>query len=247
MDTSNQTPSQQRNVDPAETARFADLADTWWDPKGSSRPLHLLNPVRLQYVRDCCGDLRDLQTIDVGCGAGLLSEAMAADGAKVTGLDASPQTLGAARLHLYESALEVDYQEATAEEWAATHAGQYDLVTCMELIEHVPDPRSVMHACARLLRPDGHLVFSTINRTPKAWLLAIVAAEYVLGMLPRGTHDYERLIRPSELAGWGRDAGLELLGLRGLRFNPVNEHVSLERNVDVNYIAHFRHASHDGN
>jgi 2-polyprenyl-6-hydroxyphenyl methylase/3-demethylubiquinone-9 3-methyltransferase len=242
MDSSANPSPSKRNVDPNETERFAALADTWWDPNGSSRPLHLLNPVRLQYVQQCCGDLQDLQVLDVGSGAGLLSEAMAADGARVTGIDASPQTLGAARLHLYQSGLEIDYQESTAEEWAATHAGQYDLVTCMELIEHVPDPASVIAACAQLLSAHGHLVFSTINRTPKAWLLAILAAEYVLGMLPRGTHDYQRLVRPSELASWGRESGLTLTDLRGLSFNPFNEHVSLERNVDVNYIAHFQRA-----
>jgi 2-polyprenyl-6-hydroxyphenyl methylase/3-demethylubiquinone-9 3-methyltransferase len=165
---------------------------------------------------------------------------MAAKGARVTGIDASPHTLHAARLHLHLSALDVDYRDATAEEWAVDHAGQYDVVTCMELIEHVPDPRAVVAACARLARPDGHVVFSTINRTPKAWLLAVVAAEYVLGMLPRGTHDYRKLVRPSELSGWGREAKLILEDLCGLRFNPLLERFSRERSVDVNYLAHFR-------
>lgn len=229
-----------RNVDPRETARFAELADTWWDPHGSSRPLHLLNPVRMEWVRERCGTLGGRQVLDVGCGAGLLSEAMAADGAQVTAIDASPRTLGAARLHLLESGLTVDYQEASAEDWAGAHAASYDVLTCMELIEHVPDPRSLLHACATLLRPGGHLILSTINRTPKAWMLAIVAAEYILGLLPRGTHDYQRLVRPSELAGWARTAGLELHALCGLRFNPFSERFSRERGVDVNYMAHLR-------
>ena len=158
----------------------------------------------------------------------------------VTGIDASAHTLGAARLHLYESGHDIQYVEATAEEWAAQHAARYDIITCMELIEHVPNPRSVLGACARLLRPGGQLVLSTINRTPKAWLLAIVAAEYVLRLLPRGTHDYQRLLRPSELAAWSREFNLQLLDLRGVRFNPVSEQFTMERSVDVNYMAHFQ-------
>lgn len=229
-----------RNVDANETARFAQLADTWWDPNGSSRPLHLLNPVRLQYIAEQCGDLRGKDILDVGCGAGLLSEAMSELGATVTGIDASAHTLGAARLHLYESGQKISYVEATAEEWAEDNSAGYDIVTCMELIEHVPDPELVIAACARLVRPGGHVVFSTINRTPKAWLLAIVAAEYVLGMLPRGTHNYERLVRPSELATWARRAGLRLKDLCGLRFNPLNERFTRERSVDVNYMAYFQ-------
>jgi 2-polyprenyl-6-hydroxyphenyl methylase/3-demethylubiquinone-9 3-methyltransferase len=229
-----------RNVDPHETAQFARLADSWWDPHGSSRPLHLLNPVRLDWIRERCGPLAGQQVLDVGCGAGLLSEAMAADGAAVSAIDASPETLGAARLHLLDSGLQVAYHDATAEEWAAAHGGAYDVITCMELIEHVPDPASLLRACAAMLRPTGHLLLSTINRTPKAWLLAIVAAEYVLGVLPRGTHDYRRLVRPSELAHWARAAGLELHALCGLRFNPLTERLRRERGVDVNYMAHLR-------
>lgn len=231
-----------RNVDPRETARFAQLADTWWDPNGSSRPLHLLNPVRLRYIEQRCGGLRDRRVLDVGCGAGLLSEAMCERGAKVTGIDASPHTLGAARLHLHESGHDIRYVDATAEEWARQHDGGYDIVTCMELIEHVPDPRSMLGACAQLVRPGGHVVLSTINRTPKAWLLAIVAAEYVLRLLPRGTHDYQRLVRPSELSEWARDADLHLTDLCGLRFNPISEQFTRERSVDVNYMAHFQAA-----
>ena len=236
----------ERNVDARETARFATLADTWWDEHGSSRPLHLLNPVRLAYVEERTGPLTGRSILDVGCGAGLLSEAMAARGARVAGIDASPHTLRAARLHLQLSELDVDYREATAEEWAADHAAQYDVVTCMELIEHVPEPRSLVAACAQLARPGGHVVFSTINRTPKAWMLAIVAAEYVLGMLPRGTHDYRRLVKPSELSAWGRAAGLTLEDLCGLRFNPITERFSRERSVDVNYLAHFRRGTDAG-
>jgi 2-polyprenyl-6-hydroxyphenyl methylase/3-demethylubiquinone-9 3-methyltransferase len=229
-----------RNVDPAETARFGELADTWWDPSGPSRPLHLLNPVRLAWVLERSGGVAGRRVLDVGCGAGLLAEALAAAGAQVSAIDASPEALAAARLHRHESGLTVDYQEATAEEWAEGHPGGYDVVTCMELIEHVPDPASLVDACARLLRPGGDLFLSTINRTPKAWLLAVVAAEYVLGMLPRGTHDYRRLVRPSELAAWGRAAGLSLESLCGLRFNPLTERFSRERGVDVNYMAHLR-------
>ena len=229
-----------RNVDPRETERFGALADTWWDPHGPSRPLHLLNPVRLAWVLERTGGVAGREVLDVGCGAGLLSESLAAEGARVTAIDASPEALTAARLHLHESALAVDYHEASAEEWAAQHAAGYDVVTCMELIEHVPDPVSLLGACARLLRPGGHLLLSTINRTPKAWLLAVVAAEYVLGLLPRGTHDYRRLVRPSELAAWARADGLHLEALCGLRFDPLRERFTRERGVDVNYMAHFR-------
>jgi 2-polyprenyl-6-hydroxyphenyl methylase/3-demethylubiquinone-9 3-methyltransferase len=231
-----------RNVDPRETARFARLADTWWDPNGSSRPLHLLNPVRLRYIEQRCGALRGQRILDVGCGAGLLSEAMCEAGALVTGIDASSQTLGAARLHLHDSGHDIHYADATAEEWAEQHGARYDIVTCMELIEHVPDPRSVLSACARLVRPAGHIVLSTINRTPKAWLLAIVAAEYVLDLLPRGTHDYQRLVRPSELDAWARELDLRLLDLCGLQFNPLSEQFSTQGKVDVNYMAHFQAA-----
>ena len=234
-----------RNVDGSETARFAELADIWWDEHGSSRPLHLLNPVRLVYLEERVGAMAGRQVLDVGCGAGLLSEAMASRGARVAAIDASPAVLSAARLHLHVSGLPVDYQEATAEEWAARHGSGYDVVTCMELIEHVPAPRSLVAACAQLVRPGGHVVFSTINRTPKAWLLAVVGAEYVLGMLPRGTHDYRKLVRPSELSAWGRSAGLVLDDLCGLRFNPLTEHFSRERSVDVNYLAHFRRTADD--
>jgi len=229
-----------RNVDPQETARFGALADTWWDPHGPSRPLHLLNPVRLDWVLERSGGVAGREVLDVGCGAGLLSEALAAQEARVTAIDASPEALTAARLHLHDSGLAVDYREATAEEWAARHPGAYDVVTCMELIEHVPDPVSLLAACARALRPGGHLLLSTLNRTPKAWLLAVVAAEYVLGLLPRGTHDYRRLVRPSELAAWARPHGLDLEALCGLRFNPLTERFARERSVDVNYMAHLR-------
>jgi 2-polyprenyl-6-hydroxyphenyl methylase/3-demethylubiquinone-9 3-methyltransferase len=229
-------------VDTAETARFAELADTWWDPNGPSRPLHLMNPVRLDWVLERSGGVAGRRVLDVGCGAGLLAEALAEAGADVSAIDASPETLAAARLHRHESGLAVDYREATAEEWAEDHAGRYDVVTCMELIEHVPDPASLLGACARLVRPGGDVFVSTINRTPKAWLLAVVAAEYVLGMLPRGTHDYRRLVRPSELDAWGRAAGLSLDGLCGLRFDPIAERFSRQRRVDVNYMAHLRRA-----
>ena len=229
-----------RNVDPGETARFGALADTWWDPEGPSRPLHLINPVRLAWMQQRLGTLAGLRVLDVGCGAGLLSEALARAGARVDAIDASPEAIGAARLHLLESGLAVDYHEATAEEWLSDHAAAYDVVACMELAEHVPDPRSLVGACAGLARPGGHVMMSTISRTPKAWLLAVVAAEYVLGLLPRGTHDYRRLIRPSELAAWGREHDLDLLDLRGLWLNPLSGRAGLRRAVDVNYLAHLR-------
>ena len=227
------------NVDPSETARFAALASTWWDPHGASRPLHLINPLRLQYVQRMV-TLEGREVLDVGCGAGLLSEAMALTGANVCAIDAGSEVLEVARLHALESGLTIDYVESTAEQWAREHRARYDVVTCMELIEHVPEPRSLVQACADACRPGGHVFFSTINRTPKAWLLAIFAAEYALGLLPRATHDYQRLVRPSELDEWARASGLTMQAIDGMLFNPVSEQFRLARDVSVNYIAHFR-------
>lgn len=224
------------NVDPAETARFSELASTWWDPNGPSRALHLMNPVRMAYVT-AGNSIAGQQVLDVGCGAGLLSEAMAKADARVTAIDAAPRMVQVAKVHALSSGLDVDYQTSDAETWCEDHAGRYDMVTCMELIEHVPDPASLLRACGLLVRPGGRVMISTINRTPKAWTLAVFAAEYVLGMLPRGTHDYERLVRPSELQQWGREAGLSMTDIRGLEYNLLGARFRLSGDVSVNYIA----------
>ena len=226
------------NVDRDEVAKFSALASRWWDPEGEFRPLHRLNPIRTEYVASHAG-LAGASVLDVGCGGGLLSESLAARGAAVTGIDASADTLAAARAHLEESGLDVDYRTTTAEALAESHPGRFDLVTCMELIEHVPDAPGLVAACARLVRPGGTVVFSTVNRNPKSYALAIVAAEYVLGMLPRGTHDYARFVRPSELAAWGRRAGLRLVDVTGVAWSPFTDRFRLCRDPAVNYLAAF--------
>ena len=226
------------NVDAAEIARFQSAASRWWDPEGEMRPLHELNPVRLAYV-ERSGALRGRSVLDVGCGGGLLSEAMAVAGATVTGLDLASELLEVARLHALESGVSVDYRLETAEAHAQSHAGRYDVVTCMEMLEHVPDPGSVIAALARLVRPGGHVFVSTINRTPRAWLQAVVAAEYVLRLLPRGTHAYDKFIRPSELAAWAREGGLELVDVAGLEYDPFARSARLSSDARVNYLAHL--------
>jgi len=226
------------NVDRDEVAKFSALASRWWDPEGEFRPLHRLNPIRTEYVARHA-DLAGASVLDVGCGGGLLSESLAARGATVIGIDASEDTLAAARAHLEESDLDVDYRATTAEALSGSHPGRFDLVTCMELIEHVPDAAGLVAACARLVRPGGMVVFSTINRNPKSYALAIVAAEYVLGMLPRGTHDYARFVRPSELAAWGRMAGLRLVDVTGVAWSPLTDRFRLRRDPAVNYLAAF--------
>ena len=226
------------NVDDAEVARFSALASRWWDPDGELRPLHRLNPVRTEYVADRV-DLAGAKVADVGCGGGLLSESLAAHGAAVLGIDASSEAVAVARAHLEGSGLDVEYRATTAEALADTLPGRFDLVTCMELIEHVPDGAALVAACARLARPGGTVVFSTISRTPKAYALAIVAAEYVLGMLPRGTHDYARFVRPSELARWGRNANLRLTDVTGVKWSALANRFRLERDPAVNYLATF--------
>ncbi len=224
------------NVNPAETAKFDRLASRWWDDEGESRPLHDLNPVRLAYVAERA-NLRSARVLDVGCGGGILSEAMAAAGANVTGIDLAPRVLEVARLHLLESGHTVDYREISAEALAEESPGTFDAITCMEMLEHVPDPASIIAACARLLKPGGRLFVSTLNRTPAAFALAIAGAEYALKLLPRGTHHYAQFIRPSELARCLRASGFELEDLRGLAYNPFSRRARLISNTSVNYLA----------
>src|SRR5882724_7357692 len=224
------------NVNPAETAKFDRLAARWWDTNGESRPLHDLNPARLNYIAERIR-LRGAQVLDVGCGGGILSEALAAAGADVTGIDLAPRVLEVARLHLHESGQKVDYREISAEALAAEMPAMFDAITCMELLEHVPDPGSVISACAALLKPGGCLFLSTLNRTPAAFALAIVGAEYALNLLPRGTHHYAQFIRPSELAASLRGAGLELEDLSGLAYNPLMRRARILQSTQVNYLA----------
>jgi len=232
-----QTETPINNVDPAEIAKFEALAARWWDPNSEFRPLHQINPLRLDFIDDIVG-LADKRVVDIGCGGGILAESMAARGAQVTAIDLGEAPLAVARLHLLESGQQVDYQCISAEDLATQQAGGFDVVTCMEMLEHVPDPASTIAACAKLLKPGGHAFFSTINRNPKSYLLAIVGAEYLLRLLPRGTHDYARFIRPSELGQWARQAGLEAHQIIGMSYNPLTRHYRLGGDVDVNYILH---------
>ena len=225
------------NADQGELEKFSQLAHRWWDPSSDFKPLHDINPLRLQWIDDRCG-LAGKRVLDVGCGGGLLSEGMCEKGATVTGIDLSDKALSVARLHLLESGHQVDYRKIAAEELTAECAGSYDVVTCMEMLEHVPDPASTVAACAALAGPGGHVFFSTINRNPKAYLLAVIGAEYVLRMLPRGTHDYARFIKPSELLRWARRVGLDALELRGMNYNPFGGRYTLGRDTDVNYLLH---------
>jgi 2-polyprenyl-6-hydroxyphenyl methylase/3-demethylubiquinone-9 3-methyltransferase len=223
------------NADPAELAKFGELAHRWWDPLGEFRPLHEINPLRLGWI-ESRAPLAARDVLDVGCGGGILAEAMARRGARVTGIDLSEKPLRVAQLHLLESAQQVRYELAAAEDYAERHPGSFDVVTCMELLEHVPDPASTVAACARLLRPGGRAFFSTINRNPKAYLFAVIGAEYVLKLLPRGTHDYARFIRPSELAQWCRAAGLRAAEMTGMTYNPLTRRYRLEPDSSVNYL-----------
>ncbi len=225
------------NVDHGEINKFEELASRWWDPHSEFKPLHDINPLRLDYI-DQRADIKGKKVLDVGCGGGILAESMALRGAEVTGIDMGEAPLEVARLHMLESGAELEYRQITAEAIAEEMPGQFDVVTCMEMLEHVPDPGSVIAACARLVKPGGQLFFSTINRNPKAYLFAIVGAEYLLRMLPKGTHEFAKFIRPSELEGWTRSAGLELRDLTGMSYNPFSQKYSLGRDLDVNYMAH---------
>ncbi len=223
------------NADPAELDKFGDLAHRWWDPNSEFKPLHDINPLRLDWIDAAIG-LSGKHVLDVGCGGGLLSEGMAARGAKVTGIDLSEKPLGVARLHLLESGQKVDYRKISAEQMAAEMPGAFDAVTCLEMLEHVPDPASIVASCARLVKPGGQVFFSTINRNPKAYLFAVIGAEYVLQMLPRGTHDFARFIKPSEMTRWCKQSGLEPDELTGMTYNPLTRHYALGRDTDVNYL-----------
>ncbi len=231
----------QANVDPAEVAKFEALATSWWDTEGESKPLHDLNPIRLGYIEQRC-QLNDKHVIDVGCGGGILSEALAKSGAHVTGIDMGKMPLDIAKLHALEAELIIDYQQITAEQKAEQSTGQYDVVTCMEMLEHVPDPVSIIQACSDLVKPGGDLFFSTLNRHPKAYLLAVLGAEYIMKMLPKGTHDYKRFIRPSEMAAWCRQAGLDVQDITGMTYNPISKAFKLGDDVKVNYLMYCRKA-----
>lgn len=231
-----------RNADPAELAKFTSLAQSWWDPAGPSKPLHELNPLRLRYIEQSVA-LRDARVADVGCGGGILSESMAARGARVLGVDLSQAVLDVAELHAIESKLAIEYRCVAAEDLADEKPDTYDLVTCMEMLEHVPEPAATLAALSRLVKPGGHVIVSTLNRKPQAFAVAIVGAEYVARVLPRGTHEYLKFIRPSELARWGRAAGLTLLDLTGITYNPLTRAFRLSSNTDINYLAHFQRSA----
>jgi len=225
------------NVDPLEIEKFSELAHRWWDPRAEFKPLHDINPLRLEHI-DAIAGLRGKRVLDVGCGGGILAEAMVASGAEVTGIDLADKPLKVAQLHLLESGLTVDYRLVAPEALALEMPGRFDIVTCMELLEHVPEPGRTVEACAALVRPGGHVFFSTISRNLKAYLFAVVGAEYLLHLLPRGTHDYAKFIRPSELSAMCRSAGLSVAGITGMTYNPFTKGYSLGADADVNYILH---------
>jgi len=227
------------NVDANEINKFDAIANRWWDVNSEFKPLHQINPLRLNYIEKLAGGLSGKQVIDIGCGGGILSESMALNDAKVTGIDMAETPLSIAQLHSLESGVEIDYQQITAEEMAERNPARYDIVTCMEMLEHVPDPGAIISACSALVKPDGHIFFSTINRNPKAFALMIVGAEYFLQMVPKGTHEYAKFIRPSELESWGSNSGLKLEDITGMTYNPIFQSYKLGNDVDVNYLMHF--------
>jgi 2-polyprenyl-6-hydroxyphenyl methylase/3-demethylubiquinone-9 3-methyltransferase len=228
---------QHLNVDPAEVAKFDDLARTWWDKEGDFKPLHAINPLRLDFIR-ARTMLDGKRVLDVGCGGGILSESLTSSGAEVTGIDMAEKPLQVARLHRFESNLNIDYQLTSIEALSEAQPDTFDVITCMEMLEHVPDPQSVINACRRLLKPNGELFLSTINRNPKAYALAVIGAEYILKLLPRGTHDYDKFIRPSELARWLREAGFKVQDMAGLSYNPLTQVYALTDDTAVNYLVH---------
>jgi 2-polyprenyl-6-hydroxyphenyl methylase/3-demethylubiquinone-9 3-methyltransferase len=231
-----------RNADPAELAKFAELAQSWWDPKGPSKPLHDLNPLRLRYVDRIVG-LAQKQVLDVGCGGGILSESMAQAGAEVLGIDLAQAVLDVAELHAVEAKVAVAYRAIAVEDLARERPGTFDCVTCMEMLEHVPNPAAAVASLATLVRPGGSVIVSTLNRNPRAFAVAILGAEYLARVLPRGTHEYLKFIRPSELARWGRAADLQLEDLTGITYNPLTRAFRLAPDTGVNYLAHFRRAA----
>lgn len=229
-----------KNVDANEIKKFEDVAHRWWDRESEFKPLHEINPLRLNFIDENANGIKGKKVIDVGCGGGILSESMALRGANVLGIDMGAAPLSVAELHALESGVDnVKYQKITVEEIADEQSGQYDIVTCMEMLEHVPNPQSIISACSKLVKPGGHVFFSTINRNPKAFALAIVGAEYILNMLAKGTHEYAKFIRPSELESWARDADLQLLYIKGMTYNPLLQSYKLGSDVGVNYLMHF--------
>jgi 2-polyprenyl-6-hydroxyphenyl methylase / 3-demethylubiquinone-9 3-methyltransferase len=230
------------NADQAELDKFSQLAHRWWDVNSEFKPLHEINPLRLQWIAELAGGLQGKRVVDVGCGGGILSESMALQGAQVTGIDLAEKPLKVAKLHQLESGVQVDYRLVAAEDLASAEPESFDVVTCMEMLEHVPDPVSIMTACARMVKPNGWVFFSTLNRNPKSYLFAIVGAEYILNMLPKGTHDWSKFIKPHELASYARQAGLESVELMGMTYNPFLKTYKLERDTDVNYLLACRRA-----
>ena len=233
---------QSTNADPSEVQKFSDLAHRWWDPNSEFKPLHDINPLRLNWIDQAIA-LSGKQIIDIGCGGGILSESMAAKGAHVTGIDLSDKALSVAKLHLLESGQKVDYRHIAAETMAAEHPAKFDAVTCLEMLEHVPDPAQTIRACAKLVKPGGDVFLSTLNRNPKAYLLAVIGAEYILNMLPKGTHDYAKFIKPAELIRMAREAGLDLISMTGMSYNPLTKIYSLGNDTSVNYLAHLRRSA----
>ncbi|MFP4350051.1 MAG: bifunctional 2-polyprenyl-6-hydroxyphenol methylase/3-demethylubiquinol 3-O-methyltransferase UbiG [Thermodesulfobacteriota bacterium] len=227
------------NIDPAEIEKFGRMAAHWWDPEGELKPLHDINPLRLDYIRSRT-ELEGAQVLDVGCGGGLLSEAMAAAGARVTGIDMGKDPLAAAELHRRKAGLDITYRQATVEETAVHASGRFDVVTCMELLEHVPDPGSVVAACGELVKPGGDIIFATLNRNPKSFVFAILGAEYILGLLEKGTHQYGKFVKPRELARWAEFTNLRVQDVTGLHYNPFTRRYSLGGNTHVNYLMHLR-------
>lgn len=231
--------TEHQNVDLSEIAKFEAVAQHWWDLNGDFKPLHDINPLRLDFIMNKTNGLFDLTTLDVGCGGGILSESMARMGAKVTGIDMGLEPLNVAKLHALEAGVKLDYQQITAEEFAAAHPAHFDVVTCMEMLEHVPEPESVIASVAKLVKPGGHVFFSTLNKTVKAYLYAILGAEKILKMVPEGTHDHDKFIRPAQLITWAESHGLKVRASNGLSYNPLSGQYKLGSDVSVNYILHF--------